>query len=280
MVKSFLLFILLSSIAYTDIIDNNTSSPLEMKIKSFLTVKQFEKNKAYIDVIFSPKSKYTHDDHIDVVKVINTLKENGLLKLYFKKPKKLILNFKTSASPMFFVKLMGDTLRNIGYYRYVTLGSTLNSREFIWSVSLHSEYATDPVILQNELKKSGCKIADVVKNTLSNWTYTIDMRDAHLNVKHLTNGDKLVLKRSLYDYWLNIENIDKVLIISSRRNNWYPKISYYDSSLHLLKVTSKDRRIKRLTLNVPQDATYMKITDIYTLKNIRDSLTLIPQGFK
>jgi len=280
MVKLFLVLALLFSISFAQDIVTNFPTSLDVKIQSFLSKTQFEKNKAYIDVIFSPKSSYYIDGNVDAVKVINTLKDNGLLKLYFKKPKKLILNFKTSASPMFFVKLMGDTLRNIGYYRYVTLGSTLNSREFIWSVSLRSEYATDPKVLQNELRKSGCKITDIVKNTLYNWTYTIDMRDAHLNVKKLVNGEVLVLKRSLYAYWLNVEDVKKVDIRSSRRNSWYPKISYYDNSLHLLKVISKDKRIKRLTLNVPKDAIYMKIADIYTLKNIRDSLTLTPKGFK
>lgn len=250
------------------------------KIENFIGSEQYIKNKAYIDILFSPRSDYFYGEVIDSVKIIETLKENGLINLFYKKPKILELNFKTSGSPLFFIKIMSNTLRNIGYYRYVTKESTLNNREFTWSISLLSEYATDPTILQNELIKNGCKIVDIEKNNIINWTYTIDMRDAHLNVDILETGSKLKLKRSSYAHWLDVSNITRVEIRSSRRDNWYPKISYYDSSLHLLQVIAKDYRKTRLSLNIPRDAKYIKISDIYTLKNIKDTLTLIASGSK
>ncbi len=254
------------------------TSLLDLKIEKFIGKDKYLKNKAYIDIVFSPKSDYFHYDGIDSVKVIDTLKENGLLNLFFKKPTNLELNFKTSGSPLFFVKIMENTLRNIGYYRYVTKESTLNSSEFTWSISLTSEYATDPSILQNELRKSGCSVVDIEKNSYANWTYIIDMRDAHLNVKTLNVGEELRLKRSIYDEWLDVSNITRLEILSSRRNYWYPKISYYDSSLHLLRVVSQDRRRSRVVLHIPKSSKYIKISDIYTLKNLKDGLLLKPTG--
>lgn len=249
---------------------------LDLKIQTFIDKDKYTQNKAYIDIIFSPKTDYYRRGKIDSVKVIDTLKENGLLNLFFKKPTSLKLNFKTSGSPLFFVKIMGNTLRNIGYYRYVTEESNLNNSEFTWSITLISEYATDPLVLQNELRKSGCYVADVKKNSDTDWTYIIDMRDGHLNVDVLNIGEELELKRSLYAEWLDVSTISRLEIWSSRRNSWYPKISYYDTSLHLLKVISEDRKRTKVTLNIPKNTKYIKISDIYTLKNVKDSLVLKP----
>jgi biopolymer transport protein ExbD len=253
-------------------------SPLTTKIKSFLDEDVYEKNKEFINIIFDPKEKYFLNDRIEVVEVIKTLKENGLLKLFFDKPQKITLNFKTNGSPLFFVKLMRDSLRNIGYYRYVTVASTRSSSEFTWSINLRSEYATDPLVLETQLNKSGCKITDIVRDSSKEWTYVIDMGQGYLNVPVLHDNEELKLKRSLYAHWLNSANIESLKITSSRRNNWYPYIAYYDSSLHLLKVIKEKHKRRSITLEIPPRAKYIKISDLYTLKNVKDELVLMPIG--
>ncbi len=284
MVKIFSIFLLLISFAFAqemeEVVEVNEESILTQKIKTFISESSFEKNKAFIKLIFSPEANYYTQERVNVVKVVETLKENGLLKLFFEKPQELKLSFKTSGSPLFFVKIMGDSLRNIGYYRYVTTESNLNISEFTWMISLKAEYATDPLILQKELKKSGCNIIDVVRNNNNFWEYSIDMTNAYLNVKTIQSPNKFKLKRSLYAHWLNISSVQNLTIESSIRDRWYPKISYYDKELHLLKVIKKDEKTRTLSLLIPKDAKYIKISDIYTLKNVKDSLTLKPFGTK
>lgn len=252
--------------------------PLTTKIKSFLSEKSYESNKAFINVIFEPKSSFYVKDRVDAVKVIQTLKDNGLLNLFFESPQDFRLNFKTSGFPLFFVKIMEDTLRNIGYFRYVTTASNFDTSEFSWSINLTSEYATDPLILQNELMKSGCSIVDIEKNAVKEWTYTIDITNGYLNVVQLHTNEVLKLKRSLYSHWLDISKIRSLKIKSSRRNRWYPYIAYYDASLHLLKLLKREKIYKSITLNMPKNAKYIKISDMYTLKNVKDELILYPKG--
>ncbi len=276
MVKIFLLSLLLFSVLYSD--EPRENELVTQKIQTFIEPHVYEENKAYIDIVFSPKADYLKGDRVDSVKVIQTLKENGLLDLFFQKPSELILNFKTSGPPLFFVKIMGDTLRNIGYYRYVTKESNLSSAEFTWTISLTSEYATDPLILQRELQKSGCNIVDIERNSATNWTYTVDMRNGGLNLQRLEDGAEVKLKRSLYAHWLDVSKIKRLKIYSSRRNDWYPYIAYYDSSLHLLKVIKQDSKKRRVLLNIPRGTKYIKISDLYTLKNIKEGLVLNPLG--
>jgi len=253
---------------------------LTSKIKSFLDEETYRENVDFINVIFDPKSAFYENQRVDTVEVIQTLKENGLLKLFFSKPRELKLNFKTSGAPLFFVKIMGDTLRNIGYYRYMTTASNLDASEFIWNITLTSEYATDPLILEKELNESGCKIIDIERNSAYEWTYVVDMDSGYLNIQELHSKVKVKLKRSLYAHWLNVSKVKTLNIKSSRRNRWYPYIAYYDASLHLLKVLKRDNIYKDIKLNIPQNAKYIKIADLYTLKNVRDELVLYPSGTK
>ena len=179
MVKSLLTFLLIVSLSFSNelakVEEIVKEDLLTLKISSFIDKATYKQNRAYIDIIFSPKSDYFSGERVDSVKIIHTLKENGLLNLFFKKPTELKLNFKTSGSPLFFVKLMGDALRNIGYYRYVTTASNLNSSEFTWNIKLTSEYATDPLVLQTELNKSGSNIIDIERVSATEWTYVVDI---------------------------------------------------------------------------------------------------------
>jgi len=278
MVKIFSIFLLLVSLAFSN--EFAEDSLLIQKVKTFLSEDSFVKNKDFINLIFSPEENYYRQDRIDVVRLVQTLKENGLLNLFFDKPQELKLSFKTNGSPLFFVKVMGDTLRNIGYYRYVTKESNLNNSGFTWVISLNAEYATDPLILQRELNKSGCSIVDIYRIDTNDWEYSIDMSRGYLNVVMLEDANEFKLKRSLYAHWLNVSDIKTLKIKSSIRDRWYPHITYYDKQLHLLKVIKKDVKTRTLSLIIPEDAKYIKISDIYTLKNVKDNLVLKPSGSK
>ena len=284
MVKIFLSLLLLITFSFAEVETNQEEyvvqevELLAQKIESFLGTQEYNKKLNFINVIFEPKSSYYKNERVDVIKVVKTLEDNGLLRLFFKSPREIHLHFETSGSPLFFVKLMGDALRNIGYYRYVTTASSLDAEAFSWSISLSSEYATDPLVLQNELKKSGCSIIDIQRKSATEWIYVVDMVGGYLNLPELKQSQELKLKHSLYAHWLNCSNIEKLKIRSSRRNHWYPYIAYYDTSLHLLKVIKKDEIRSKIVLNIPKRAKYMKISDLYTLKNVKDELVLTSYG--
>lgn len=278
MVKIYLLLVLLFSLSNAQGLKSEQDGDLVIqKIKSLINPSTFVKDRAYIDVIFSPREDYyDKNSRVNTVKIIQTLKENGILNLFFKKPQEMNISFKTKGVPLFFIKIMSDSLRNIGYYRYVTKESSFNDSEFVWKISLISEYAADPLVLSQELKKSNCEIVDIIRESQSDWTYIIDMKDAKLNVDALQSEDEIKLKRSLYSYWLDVSKIKKIEITSSIRNNWYPYIAYYDKSLNLLRVIKVDKKRTLITLNIGENTHYIKISDIYSLKNIKDDLVLKP----
>jgi len=285
MVKAFLALFLIFSLSYTQESSLSTEivtdlDPLVEKIESFLDPSAFQENREFIKIIFEPNSAFYRNERLDTIKIIQTLKENGLLDLFFDSPREFQLNFKTSGSPLFFVKVMSDTLRNMGYYRYMTIASNLDTSEFRWSINLKSEYATDPLVLQDALHKSGCNIVDIHRDSAQEWTYSIDISHGYLNIPTLKNGQEVELKRSLYAHWLDVSEIQALDIQSTRRNKWYPYIAYYDASLHLLKIIKENEIYRNISLQMPKNAKYIKIADLYTLKNVKDELLLRPKGWK
>jgi len=279
MVKIVLAILLFFNFLHAEVDEENDNQVLQ-KVQTFIDQNRYNANEEFIKIIFSPASNFYENDRVDVVKIVDTLKKNGLLKLFFDKPQELKLDFVSSGSPLFFLKVMRDSLRNIGYYRYVTVASHLNNLEFSWSITLLAEYATDPTLLQKELQKSGCKIVDIQRKSPTEWSYVVDTTQGYLNIEKLEASQEMKLNRSLYAHWLDVSNIKFLKIVSSYRNRWYPEISYYDSSLHLLKEVKSDKETSYINLKMPKNARYIKIADLYTLKNVKDALTLTPYGAK
>ena len=253
---------------------------LKKKINALIGDDAFARHKDFIKIIFADKDNFYVNSRVDVAKVIQTLKSNGLLDLFFDKPQEMHLTFKSSGYPLFFVKIMSDTLQSMGYYRFITDMSKQDESGFVWTIRLKGEYAIDPILLRDALAKRGCSIVDIQRNTKTNWSYDIDMKNAYLMIKELLPFKEKVLKKSLYEHWLNVKSVKSLSIWSLSGNSWYPYISIYDKELHLLKVYKRDRRTGSLKLKLPENTTYVKIADLYSLKNIKQGLRVQAKGTK
>ena len=253
---------------------------LQEKIKELIGDKAYARHVKFIKIIFANEEDFYTNDRVDVANVIKTLKDNGLLDLFFKKPKEMHLTFQSSGYPLFFVKIMSDTLQSMGYYRFITDRSKQDESGFFWTIRLTGEYAIDPVLLKSALQKRGCDIVDIDRNSKTNWSYHIDMKNAYLMLEELLPYKERELKKSLYEHWLNVKSSKSLILWSLKGNNWYPYVSIYDKELHLLKVYKRDRKTKKIKLELPQGTVYVKIADLYSLKNIKGGLRAQTQGVK
>jgi hypothetical protein len=245
-------------------------SQLFTKVESLIGEDAFSKNNSYIKIIFSPERAYYKSNRLDVVKIVETLKENGLLKLFFKKPQEIELAFSTNGEALFFVKIIEDALQNMGYYKYLVEEAKRNNSEFLWKIKLKSEYVMDPTVLKKELAKRSSYLVDLERISPTSWHYEIDVSRARLVAHKVINNREVVLKRSQYAYWLDVSYSKKLYINSKNRNRWHPYIAVYDSRLRLLDLIKKDEKISRLNVTLPDGAVYVKIDDMYSMKNIKD----------
>ena len=248
------------------------------RVGALMEPKDLKAHKNLIDIVFKNKNKFLRNGRIDSVKVASTLKENGLLNLFFGRPTKIYLDFKTGGNGLFFTKLINDALRSLGYYRYLNLRASSNEDSFERSILINSEYAPDPVLLSKVLEKIGCTIVNITRDDKAHWRYEIDISNAKLDVPSINNSEKLKLRQSRNDYWLRLNSVKKIQLQSIQGNNWYPYVAFYDKHLHLLKIFKKDERTKKITFALPKDTVYIKISDIYQLANLRKGLNVITQG--
>ncbi len=285
----FILFLIFGSLsAETFILEPNQKSDsqeaekdlLQEKIKALIGDNAYARHVRFIRIIFANEEDYYTNARVDVAKVIQTLKDNGLLELFFKKPQEMHLTFQSGGYPLFFVKIMSDTLQSMGYYRFITERSKQDESGFYWTIRLTGEYAIDPVLLKKALQKRGCDIVDINRNTKTDWAYHIDMKNAYLMLKELEPYTEKLLKKSLYEHWLNVKSAKSLTLWSLKGNSWYPYVSIYDKELHLLKVYKRDRKTKKIKLELPEDTAYVKIADLYSLKNIKEGLRVQAQGTK
>jgi hypothetical protein len=243
-------------------------SPLFEKVRSLVGDETYAANEAFIKIIFSNRQHYVKGDRIDVVNVIDTLKENGLLKLFYDSPKSLELTFRTNGTPQFFMTLMNDTLRDMGYYHYITESAELSNVGYTWKITMQSEYATDPMALEHELERRGCRILDIERDSDTKWRYLIDMSNAHLKLTPLKPGANFRTKRLVYPRWLNVSDTRKLTVWSLQGNNWYPYIAFYDDDLRLLKLYKREKTSWQVIINLPRGCAYVKIADLYSRKNV------------
>lgn len=265
MIKSLFAILFLSTFLYSNEL-------VDAKIKNLIEPSIYAKNRAFIEAATTPKSEYIKDGNVDTIKLIKTLKDNGILKLLFKTPREVNITFKTKANPNFFVKVMNDSLTNIGYYKFITKEALYDEDSFTWRVSMLSEVVVDPIILDSELKKSNSSIIDVSRQSESEWSFVVDMSQAVLNVSSLDS--EFNLKRSLYATWLNVKGINSLSFYSSSSNSWYPYIAFYDSNLNIIGVKKVDSKTSNLNIEIDPKCSYIKISDIYSLKNIKDDIII------
>ena len=269
MVKFLFAFLLIFSSIFAD-----ENSSLDTSIKSILGTKSYSLNKGLIDTVFKQKSNFYNGNNVDIIKVIQALEENRVINLSLKSSQGISLSFSTKGSPIFFVKILSDAFRNIGYYKYSTKESHMDGSEFVWSIEYIGDSIMDPIVLDEELSKAGCKITDVQIAGSNSWSFEIDMKKAHLNIEKLDSEGTLNMQRAANEKWLDISSVSKLDISSNHANSWYPYISFYDYNLQLLKVEKVDRKTLQLNVDIPSNAVYMKISDLYTLNNIKNGLSI------
>ena len=243
---------------------------LEVTIKNLISEDTYQRHNKLINKIFQNRDNfYITDNKIDILKVIKTLKENGLLNLFFDSPKDNIITFKTNSNPLFLMKIVEDNLRNLGFLSVFTKEIEYDENLFEWKIHFVSDYTLDPELFTTFLQKNGCEILEIVRDGKSNWEYFINTDRANIDAKRLVLKERTRLRKPLNDYWLNVSGGTKISIASFGGNRWYPKIVIFDKNLHILKVYKKDEKTDWLVIYLPMNAYYIKISDSYTLNNLK-----------
>lgn len=250
---------------------------LEEKIRNLVDEERYGVHQKLIASIFQDRESYYHPDgSLRMKQVLQKLKDNGLLRLFYQNPIELTVTFLGKDDPLLLTQLISDSLKGMGYYYYITQEAEFVSDEYRWSVTLSSETAIDPLILSDELNKRGASIQDVHRPAKAVWEYRLALDDYRkLDAITVKPGQKQVLKRPINDYWLRAEEVGEsssLTITSGRGNSWYPLVVLFDSQLNIIQVIKREHKVEEFRFRLPQACRYIKISDQYSINNLKNGI--------
>ena len=267
MVRIFIILSLLLSFA--------SASSIDDELKNILGQNSYLSKKKFLNILFKDKRKFYINNEVDIHKVLSIIKKNNLLPLDFKTSRDLHLSFATEQnSPLIFMKMIQNSLNALGYSTPSTQKAMRDSSGYLWKVTLKTSSAIDPVLFAQELKKHGCYITQLKRYSKSNWRYNININNIDIVPENTSFNKKIRLKKPLNPYWIDIENAKSMTINSYKSNSWHPYVVFYDRDLNILDDISKERKSYNEQFSIPRNAKYVKISDIYTLENIKRGLSI------
>ncbi len=245
--------------------------------RSFVDPATYSQKVNLINALFANKSKYTKRStgEIDTLKILQELKSNGLLKLSYGSVADTVLRFDTKGNPLVALRIINDTLEDMGYNNYLI--KSISKHEDLMSVSftITSSSLVDPVNFSYRLQKLGCVVDRVQRSGEYYWGYKIDASGAKIYTIELPKNKRVVLNKPSRAYWFMVYGASNVEIFAHAADNWFSKITFYDKFLHPIDEVNEDRKKRSLNVKIPQNAFYMKVDDRYRLENIKRGLTLI-----
>ena len=145
-----------------------------------------------------------------------------------------------------------------------------------WTINLKTEAAIDPLMLSKELANHNCEFLDIRKEGYTKWVYTINTSNSIISkAEAITAGEKVDFRKPLKPYFVKVQNAKSIDILSKPGNQWFPQVVFYDSHLNILDIVKENNKHNNLQLEIPEETTYIKIEDIYTLANIKRGLSVI-----
>lgn len=200
-------------------------------------------------------------------KTLKYLQNNGLLEIFFNKPKLIHPTFVfKNSDPVFNTRILYKTLDSLGYYYFYPVQITKKSDTYSLTLEMKSTHYIDPLLFTNTISQYGCKIIGIKKD--KNYKYTLDCTNEKLDaLKVIDKKTKLLNAKGVY--WLNPNGFRKMLIVSSKFDKWYPYIVFYDRNLNILNIISKQNPQRSIYINIPAECSYIKITDTFSKENFK-----------
>jgi len=248
--KKFLFFLITISLAF---------SSQATIIKNLIGPKKYYEYKNFIYQTIISK-------HLPLEESIKILKENGLIDIFFKKPKIFKTTFIfTDSKLQLDSKILNDILKEMGYFYYYPISVTNNGNYKI-AIEMQSTHYIDPLEFIQELKKYNCKIKNVSRDP--DFTWTLNCYNANIPSTPLTSSIQ-ALSNTIGEYWVTPNGYKKITIKSSPLDSWHPYVVFYDKELNILNIIISDNPKRTVNAKIPSLCKYIKIKDNFTKENIK-----------
>ncbi len=260
----------------------HASEILDETINNLVDPASLTTHKKLLGVLFQYEDEFVFPDgHVDVIKVISVLKENGLIKLFYRQPEAILTTFSSEMNPLFMMKALSDALTKLGYHYILTHELVRDTNQTHWTVGYKSQHAIDPITLGTELLKYNITFDSVLVDE-TNWHYRLSSKEPILlDTSKVSTGleEMTPLNDPRGEYWIQVEQPAAVAIIKSQYPDlWHPYIICYNPNLEILKMYKRDRSTKSIKLLLPKETKYIRLTDMFTSENLKHGIEIRIEG--
>jgi len=249
---------------------------INTEVENILGSATYNTNKNLINYIFNGNSSsYYSNGQINYIALTSKLQSNGLLKLKYNSSRFIDVTFKISNNPKKSLMILQDTLKSLGHYYYFVKEVKYDEDAFIWSIKLKTEAAINPLRLSKALAQNNCKVSFIKKEGTYNWRYSINSDNTVIQKSEdLVNNTQLSLKKPYKAYIIKVANANNLNIVSNNGNRWHPNVIFYDRNLNIIENFKEDSLHQNLSVDVPNNTTYIKIDDLYSLANLKRGISI------
>ncbi|MGX2981843.1 hypothetical protein [Helicobacter sp. 23-1045] len=249
-------------------------SPLDEKIINLIGEADYNRNKSFINKIFAPQSNFYQGGNLDIYQVISLLQNNGLLKLKFASPREFSAVFVAQSSPLLLLKTINQSLSYMGYSYFIPSEADYESEVSKIRISLNTEHIIDPIILLNELQKSGFVAVNVNRISQNEWEYHLNLADSKIqNATFLAKGNNLNIIEVSGQYWLEVGSLGRLEVKSIANKSFAPKIVFFDRNLNILDIQQLSRR-RDFNISIIENTKFVKISDLAPNSNLKAGLNV------
>ncbi len=252
------------------------ANPIENMAASFMGEASYSSQRNLVRILFSDSSSFIDpiDGSPNAVKVLQTLKENGLLKLFYPETKALQLTFAVQEHPVLFMRIINESLQAMGYSYYLTRNISQNESGLVWVIGIATQHLVDPVLLARQIQSRGARVQTVVKESEIAWYYAIDAHEAKPKVEPHDLNTTITLGKPIQPYWINVSEASRMTLRAQLADKWFPQVVFFDATLNIIEEIRMEESRVRLQIAIPQNAMYAKVEDRYSLDNIKRGLNL------
>ena len=260
------LFLLAAGLLRADALDD--------KVKMLVDDRNYIVHQKLLDVLFRDRGAFMDGEKPDVMKVTRTLKENGLLNIFYADPRPIEMTVATPLNPPLVMKTVLEVLNRLGYTYFLTVEVLREENRFSWTIRYSSRHAVDPAAFAGELEGDGIAVEDLSKEG-DRWIYRLTgerpfLQDAY-PVASGAKEENLVQPGG--EYWLALDrDAGRLTVRTGRSTPWYPYLAAYDRELNLLEVIRQNDNHRNLFYTVPSKTAYVKITDSFAADNLKHGI--------
>ncbi len=250
------------------------ASAIDDRIIGLIGPKAFEQNRLILNTVFLQTKRYKKDGLVDMVEVARILERLGLLPKSLEKPTHQEVWFFSYNNPALLFRLSEKALQEAYIFKYTITHIQKDEDGVVEAFAFTSASVPDPVRIGTFLRAHGIKVLDIQRQG-DQWRYTLDSMQATLEVPKVEG--RMETKKSESALWLDISGISALTIVAKGGDHWFPKIFIYDRFLHPLQRIERPGPAKRLELSLPNGSYYIKISDRFTTKNIKNGFVILPK---